>query len=70
MLENLLKEINPFYSEPIINHIILSVSIIVAGMFLLSYGIKKINSSSVLKKILWNIKKNYLPNSQTNFSTY
>lgn len=33
MLENLLKEINPFYSEPIINHIILSVSIIVAGMF-------------------------------------
>lgn len=45
MLDNLLKEINPFYSEPIINHIILSVSIIVAGMFLLSYGIKKINSS-------------------------
>ncbi|MCO4522141.1 hypothetical protein Si103_01630 [Streptococcus infantarius subsp. infantarius] len=45
MLENLLRELNSSYSEPIINPIILSVAIIVAGMFLLSYGIKRINSS-------------------------
>lgn len=44
MIEALLKELNPTFSDPFINHAILSVSIIVAGMFLLSYGAKKIRA--------------------------
>lgn len=48
MLEKLFSDLNPTYSDAVINHLILSMSLILGGAFLLNYLVKIIKNDLTL----------------------